>query len=108
MIKSSKYYSLILDTTPDVSHTEQLTVVIRFVYRNEETNKAQIEEHFLGFQSVDDTTGQGLFELINGHLKSLELNLSDLRGQSYDNGANMRGKHKGLQQKIIESNSRAL
>ncbi|KAF8791034.1 Protein canopy like protein [Argiope bruennichi] len=63
MIKPSKYYSLILDTTPDVSHTEQLTVVIRFVYKNEETNKAQIEKYFVGFQSVDDTTGQELNNL---------------------------------------------
>ncbi|KAF8783438.1 hypothetical protein HNY73_013599 [Argiope bruennichi] len=44
----------------------------------------------------------------NGVCEAFELNLSDLRGQSYDNGANMRGKHKELQQKIIENNSRAL
>ncbi|GFX05938.1 hypothetical protein TNCV_1785701 [Trichonephila clavipes] len=59
------------------------------VYKNEKTNKNDIEEHILGYQSVDDTTGHDLFEFITEHLKSLEL-----RGQSYDNDANMRGKHK--------------
>ncbi|GFY09399.1 DUF4371 domain-containing protein [Trichonephila clavipes] len=75
MTKPSKYYSLILDTTPDVSHTKQFAVVIQFVYENEETNKAQIEEQFLGFLSVNYTIGQGSFEFINGQLKSLELSL---------------------------------
>ncbi|GFS98032.1 TTF-type domain-containing protein [Trichonephila clavipes] len=61
-----------------------------------------------GFQSIDDTTGQGLCKFINGLLNSLGLNLSDVRGQSYGNGANMRGKYKGLEQKNIENNPRAL
>ncbi|KOC70418.1 hypothetical protein WH47_02921, partial [Habropoda laboriosa] len=58
MVKESKYYSLILDTTPDVSHTEQLTIIIRFVYHNKDTNIAEIREHFLGYQTVMDTWGQ--------------------------------------------------
>ncbi|GFX32847.1 hypothetical protein TNCV_889831 [Trichonephila clavipes] len=75
MIKSLKDYPPILDTTPDVNDTEQLTVVIRFVYKNQEANKSKLKKIFIGFQSVDNTTGQVLFEFLNGHLKSLELNL---------------------------------
>jgi hypothetical protein len=31
----------------------------------------------------------------------------DMRGQGYDNGANMKGKHNGLQKRILNINSRA-
>ena len=56
---------------------------------------------------MEDTSGQGLFnELINA-LRTLELDLGDLRGQGYDNGSNMKGNHKGVQKKVLEVNPRA-
>lgn len=33
-------------------------------------------------------------------LENLELDLDDMRAQSYDNGANMKGKHRGVQKRI--------
>ncbi|XP_022852021.1 uncharacterized protein LOC111373688 [Olea europaea var. sylvestris] len=42
-------------------------------------------------------------------LKSHEtkLNIGDLRGKGYDNGSNMKGKHKVLQKRVLEVNPRA-
>ncbi|XP_042236979.1 zinc finger MYM-type protein 1-like [Homarus americanus] len=45
-IKASKYFSIILDCTPDLSHKEQLSVIIRIVALED---KPTIKEHFLGF-----------------------------------------------------------
>lgn len=107
MTKDAKYFSIILDTTPDVNHVDQMSIIIRFVHYNKEKTIAEIREHFLGFYSVQDTTGQGLYEFILDRINKFNLDIQNLRGQGYDNGANMRGKYNGLQQKIIEINPRA-
>uniref|UniRef100_A0A2N9H125 Retrotransposon gag domain-containing protein n=1 Tax=Fagus sylvatica TaxID=28930 RepID=A0A2N9H125_FAGSY len=39
---------------------------------------------------VDDTSGLGLFKRLEDTLVDLKLNIDDIRGQSYDNGANMK------------------
>ncbi|XP_065665532.1 uncharacterized protein LOC136086959 [Hydra vulgaris] len=81
-------YSIIADCTPDVSHKEQLSLTIRIVNISEYPIK--INQHFLGFFNVNDTTGLGLTEIIIGALKDFGLNISFCRGQGYDNGANMK------------------
>ena len=37
----------------------------------------------------------------------LKLNIDDIRGQSYDNGANMKGKHQSIQKRLLDVNPRA-
>jgi hypothetical protein len=34
----------------------------------------------------NDTTGQGLFDVLQNELKLLDLDIDDVRGQGYDNG----------------------
>ncbi|KAL5180159.1 Zinc finger MYM-type protein 5 [Glycine soja] len=48
------------------------------------------------------------FNELQNVLKSLDLNVDDVRDQGYDNGSTMKGKHQGVQNSFLEINPRAL
>nr|XP_020662519.1 uncharacterized protein LOC110086126 [Pogona vitticeps] len=95
-IKSAKYYSVILDCTPDVSHTEQVTMIVCFVNvikpSDTEMSKPEvmIKEHFLGFVPLKDTIGTFMTETLLGQLEQMGLPIEDLHDHGYDNGSNMK------------------
>ncbi|XP_065650700.1 zinc finger MYM-type protein 1-like [Hydra vulgaris] len=105
-VQSSKYFSVIMDCTPDVCHKEQLLILLRCVKINQE--EVQIEEFFCGFFHITDSTGSGLVETFLNLLSEYNLDLMNCREQSYDNGAHMRGQYKGVQALIKEKNPRVL
>uniref|UniRef100_A0A672Y3A4 TTF-type domain-containing protein n=1 Tax=Sphaeramia orbicularis TaxID=375764 RepID=A0A672Y3A4_9TELE len=104
-IKQSKYFSIILDCTTDLKNKEQLSVIIRIV-AVEDT--PQIKEHFIGFLEEEESTGESLSTLILKRLEELDIPFEDCRGQFYENGANLKGKRKGVQTRLLKINPRAL
>lgn len=94
-IKCAKFYSIILDSTPDLSHTDQLTFVIRYV-----SSDFEPIERFLTFISISSHSSQYLEETVVKFIESVGLKISDCRGQSYDNASNMAGKYTGLQSRL--------
>ncbi|KAG6423139.1 hypothetical protein SASPL_113525 [Salvia splendens] len=57
---------------------------------------------------VDDTYGLGLFKVLVDSIKLFGLDIDDIRGQGYDNDSNMKGKHQGVQRRLLDINPRAL
>ncbi|XP_066347998.1 uncharacterized protein [Miscanthus floridulus] len=71
-------------------------------------NSNTTENSSLDEEQVDDTSGSGLFNVLVDSIKSFGLNIDDIRGQGYDNGSNMKGKHKGVQSRLRDINPRDL
>ncbi|XP_026451950.1 zinc finger MYM-type protein 1-like [Papaver somniferum] len=88
-IQEGKYFSVLLDCTSDISREEQMSLIIRSM---DYLRTPKVEEYFLGFLKVEETTGLGLFDELKNLLEKLNLDIDDIRGQGYDNGANMKGK----------------
>nr|XP_047124110.1 zinc finger MYM-type protein 1-like [Hydra vulgaris] len=100
------YYSILVDGTPDVSHTEQIAFVLRFVYYGID-KKWVVKERFLGVESLDKKKGVDIAKLIIDVLNQNDIDLKNCRGQGYDNGANMSGVYKGVQAIILQRNPQA-
>jgi hypothetical protein len=100
-----KYFSIITDCTPDIAHTEQMSIEMRFV--DTTNNKVSINEHFLEFVDLQSTTGESMANEIICFLENVSLPIQNLRGQGYDNASNMKGDIKGVQRRILNINPRA-
>ena len=53
-IQTSMYFSIILDCTHDLSHKEQLSVIVRIMTRGDDV--PQVKELFLGFLNAEEST----------------------------------------------------
>lgn len=78
-IKAAKYYSIMVDSTPDCSHSEQHSFIMRFVKISDTTIK--IEERFIMFNSFPNKIGTEIAAQILNTLTEKKLNFSDCIGQ---------------------------
>lgn len=99
------YYAIILDCTPDQSHIQQMTLIIRFVSCEPGKDPCP-KEHFLGFIPIASSTGESMTNILLSKLNEMKIPLKNMRGQGYDNGANMVGKNAGVQNRILTLNPR--
>lgn len=63
-IKKSKYFSILFDCTPDKSHQEQMSQIIRYVYIS--NGDIMIKESFIDFVCTNEKTGSEISnEILN-------------------------------------------
>ena len=93
-IKEANFFSILADETSDVSTTEQLTFVVRYIKDD------VIREDFLAFIQLTELNGLALADVILHLIAEFGLRVSKLRGQGYDGAACMSGRMQGVQAHI--------
>lgn len=84
------------DTTPDVSHTDRLSVCVRYVL-----NWKPIER-LLGVVEAKDKTGLGIAKSIKEVLDKNQLDTHKIIYQYYDFASSMSGEIRGTQKMLSE------
>ncbi|CAF2193147.1 unnamed protein product [Rotaria magnacalcarata] len=97
-INKSLFWSVMVDTTPDISHKDMMSIIIRFV-----NEAGEAEERLFYIGEIQDKTGKGIADNILLILKTFALDINKLIGQSYDGGLNMCGEYKGVKAMLSES-----
>ncbi|KAL4090352.1 hypothetical protein QTP88_025209 [Uroleucon formosanum] len=80
----AKYFSLIVDSTPDITKLDQLKIAIRYVNLD-----GTAVERFLCFIPSVGHKSKDIEVAILTKLTELNININYCRGQSYDNARNM-------------------
>lgn len=72
-----------MDCTPDVSHDEQLSIIIRIVDidSTNEIADVEIKEYFLDFTNTQYSRGLYFSDVLMSKLKEYQIDLADVRGQ---------------------------
>ena len=94
-VSDSGMFSVIADTTPDVSNTDRLAVAVRYV-----NVEGCAKERLIEVKEVSDKTGEGLCHAILGSIQNAEIDPNCLAFQSYDYANVMCGSNKGVQAKM--------
>lgn len=87
-------FSVIMDRTQDMlgKKQEAVCVCVRYV-----DHDLIVHEELVGMYEVSVTTGKNLAKVIMDVPLRLNLSITGLRGQAYDDAANMAGKYSGEQ-----------
>ena len=89
-LQSCKFTTMV-DVTTDISTTEQVVLVFRWV-----DNLLQVHEDFVGLYQTDSITSDSLVSIIEDVLLRFNLKLENCRGQCYDGARNMKGHISGV------------
>lgn len=93
-IRQATYFSIIIDSTPDCVHTDQLTLVIRYCQYGP-------QESFLCFIPLKERhSGQYLADIVVSQLNQFKIAILNCVGQGYDNASNLSGQYNGVQTRI--------
>ncbi|XP_065650488.1 uncharacterized protein LOC136078633 [Hydra vulgaris] len=99
-LKAAKYYSLIVDSTPDIANVDQLVIALRYVLPS-----GVPAERFLIFIPNSGHKSEEMSNVVMDFLNSHNIPIENCRSQSYDNARNMSGQYSGLQSRIKSFNS---
>ena len=105
-ILRAKYFSIMFDSTTDISHIDQMSQIIRYVHIEE--NNVTVQESFIDFIQLTGKSANEITEQICSKLQKDGLKFEHCYGQGYDNAATMAGHVSGVQKRILDVNPKAV
>ncbi|XP_065420419.1 zinc finger MYM-type protein 1-like isoform X3 [Chrysemys picta bellii] len=102
-IKVAKYFAIIVDSTIDISRTDQFSLSLRYV-----TVNGDAVERFIQFSELPGAGAEDVFNILLSAIKNLGLSITLCYGQSYDGASTMSGEIASLQTRIREIAPNAL
>ena len=82
-------FSVQIDTTQDVTSTDQCAVVLRYVTDT-------VHEKLISVVSCESTAGEYFVEMLKETLAKVNIDIQNCVGNSTDGAANMQGQYKGF------------
>jgi len=89
-IKEANIFSVLLDTTQDISVMDQCSIFVRYVV------DGMIHERLISVKSCIDSTGKGMMNLLKKAMDTVGLDITHCIGNATDGAANMRGAYNGF------------
>jgi len=62
--KTAKYYTVIADSRPDISHKCEMAVLLRYVVIDTDKKQVCICERFIGYYHMNDGTATSIYKII--------------------------------------------
>uniref|UniRef100_A0A667Y992 TTF-type domain-containing protein n=1 Tax=Myripristis murdjan TaxID=586833 RepID=A0A667Y992_9TELE len=94
-VKAAKFYSVIVDSTIDISSIDQFSLSLRYV-----TKTGNSIERFIQFEELQSSNADAFYNVLVNALNSLGLDVKLIRGQAYDGARTMSGHLSGLQTRV--------
>lgn len=95
-VKEAVKYSILMDTTIDISGNDQCAFVVRFVHGRE------VVERLLSLKCVTSTTAMALLASLSDALKEVGIPIENCVANAFDGASNMSGAYNGLTAKLSD------
>lgn len=93
-VKDAVIYSVQLDTTQDISVTDQCSIILRYV------NGTSVFERLVGMVKCSSSKGSDFVELLLDIFKGMNIDPKCCIGNATDGAANMQGAYNGFSTKM--------
>lgn len=101
-IRSAHCFTIIMDSTQDITKLDQVSFIFRYVVVNYDRYTIDVKESFLGFYKLTKHGAEDQINLIYDVLNKCNLDIKKCRGQGYDGAAVMSGVFSGVQKRISD------